>query len=143
MAPLVYVDRSEVRPGKADEVEAAARRLVEHVRASERRAMSYGIYFSDDRATMTVVHVHPDSSSLEHLMAVIAPVLAPFRELLQLRTIDVYGAPSEAVVAQLRAKVDLLGGTVAIHRQAASVEGPRGPGGRRAPQSKGEAEHPG
>ena len=122
MESLVYVDRSDIRPGRANELEAAARRLVEHVAANERRACSYGIYFSDDRSWMTVVHMHPDSSSLEQLMALIAPVLAPFRDLLDLRSIDVYGSPSEAVVAQLRAKVDLLGGTITIHRRLAGVE---------------------
>lgn len=122
MDTLVYVDRSDIRPGKARELEGAARQLVEHVATNERRALSYGIYFSSDRSTMTVVHVHPDSDSLEQLMALIAPVLAPFRDLLQLRSIDVYGSPSETVLAQLRGKVDLLGGTIAIHGRVAGVD---------------------
>lgn len=122
MAPLVYVDRSVIRPGKADKLEAAARQLVEHVANSERRALSYGIYFSADRSTMTVVHVHPDNDSLEQLMALIAPVLGPFRDLLQLRAIDVYGSPSAAVLAQLRAKVELLGGTITIHDRVAGLD---------------------
>jgi hypothetical protein len=122
MDPLVYVDRSDIRSGKLSELEAAARRLVEHVAINERRALSYGIYFSADRSTMTVVHVHADSESLEQLMALIAPVLAPFRDLLELRSIDVYGSPSDAVIAQLRAKVDLLGGTVTIHGRLAGVD---------------------
>ena len=118
----MYVDHSEIRAGKADELDAAARRLVAHVAASEPRALFYGVYFSDDRSTMTVVHAHPDNSSLEKLMAVIAPVLGPFRDLLDLRAIDLYGSANDAVVAQLRAKVDLLGGTVSIHRRVAGVE---------------------
>lgn len=122
MDPLVYVDRSDIRPGKANELEAAARQLVDHVVTYRRRALSYGIYFSADQSTMTVVHVHPDNDSLEQLMALIAPVLAPFRDLLQLRSIDVYGSPSGAVLAQLRAKVDLLGGTITIHGRVAGVD---------------------
>ena len=122
MERLVYVDRSDIRPGKAVVLERAARQLVEHIASNERRVLSYGIYFSADRSTMTVVHVHPDSSSLEQLMALIAPVLAPFRDLLQLRAIDVYGSPSDAVLAQLRAKVDLLGGTITIHDRIAGVD---------------------
>jgi hypothetical protein len=124
MEPLVYVDRSDIRPGKAVLLERAARQLVEHVASNERRALSYGIYFSSDRSTMTVVHVHPDSSSLEQLMALIAPELAPFRDLLQLRSIDIYGSPSDAVLAQLRAKVDLLGGTITIHDRLGGVDAP-------------------
>lgn len=122
MDPLVYVDRSDIRPGKSDELEAAARQLVDHVAANERRALSYGIYFAESRSTMTVVHVHPDSDSLEQLLALIAPKLAPFRGLLQLRSIDVYGSPSGAVLAQLRAKVGLLGGTITIHDRVAGVD---------------------
>jgi hypothetical protein len=95
---------------------------VEHVASSELCALSYGIYISADRSTMTVVHVHPDSDSLEQLMALIAPVLAPFRDLLQLRSIDVYGSPSDAVLAQLRDKADLLGGAITIHSRIAGVD---------------------
>ena len=121
MALLVYVDRSDVRPGKADELEAEARLLVERVSGSERRALSYGIHFSADRSAMTVVHVHPDSSSLEQLLGIVAPMLAPFRDLIQLRSIDVYGSPSEAVLARLEAKVALLGGSITIHELVAGV----------------------
>jgi quinol monooxygenase YgiN len=122
MGPVVYVDRSDIRPGCADELEAAARQLVEHVATNKGRAFSYGIYFSAETSTMTVVHVHPDTDSLEQLMAAIAPRLAPFRDLLQLRSIDVYGSPSDAVLAQLRAKVALLGGSVKIHERVAGVD---------------------
>lgn len=118
----MYVDRSDIRPGKAVELEAAARRLVDHVAANERRVLSYGIYFSADRSTMTVVHVHADSGSLEQLLALIAPVLATFRDLLQLRSIDVYGSPSDAALARLRAKVVLLGGTITIHDRVAGAD---------------------
>lgn len=121
MEPLVYVDRSDIRPGKDVELERAARRLVAHVGRSERRALSYGIYFSADRSTMTVLHLHPDSASLEELMALIAPALAPFRDLLQLRSIDVYGSPSDAVLARLHDKTHLLGGTITIHGRIAGV----------------------
>lgn len=118
---IVYVDRSDIRPGMATELESAAKRLVEHVASSERHAISYGIYFSDDRTTMTVVHVHPGNASLEELLATVKPMLAPFRDLIQLRFIDVYGSPSDVVLEQLESKVALLGGTVTIHPAVAGV----------------------
>jgi hypothetical protein len=121
MEPLVYVDRSAIRPGRLSELEGAAELLVKHVTSNPGRAFSYGIYFSADRSTMTVVHVHPDARSLEQLMAWIAPVLAPFRDLIDLRSIDVYGSPGDAVLGQLRAKADLLGGTIAVHHRLAGV----------------------
>ena len=122
MQPLLYVDQSDIRPGRAAELEAAARELVEYVATHERQALLYEIYFSDDRSRMTVVHLHPNTDSLERLLAVIAPVLAPFRDLLQLRSIDIYGSPSEAVIAQVRAKAQLLGGEITIHSRVAGTE---------------------
>jgi quinol monooxygenase YgiN len=119
---LVYVDRSRIEPDKAVELEAAVRALVEHVAAADARVLSYAIYFSRDRSAMTVVHVHRDSDSLEELLALIAPVLAPFGSLLRLESIDVYGSPSEAVLARLRSKTELLGGTIAVHMRVAGVE---------------------
>ena len=122
MEPLVYVDRSRIEPDMADELEAAVRGLVDHVAAGNTRVLSYAIYFSRDRSAMTVVHVHRDSASLEELLALIAPVLAPFGSLLRLQSIDVYGSPSEAVLARLRRKTELLGGTIAVHTRIAGVE---------------------
>jgi len=119
---LVYVDRSTIEPDRAAALEAAVRELVDHVAAHDRRVLLYAIYFSDDRSTMTVVHVHRDSASLEDLLTLIGPVLAPFRDLLRLQAIDVYGSPSEAVMAQLRSKTRFLGGTVAVHSRVAGVD---------------------
>ncbi len=118
---IVYVDRSSVRAGRLADLEAAIVALVEHVRTHTRRSISYAIHLSPDRTTMTVVHVHPDSASLEQLMRSIAPVLSPFRDLLDLRSIDVYGTPSDAALELLEAKARLLGGKVTVHEPVAGV----------------------
>jgi hypothetical protein len=121
MAPIIYVDRSDIRPGKLDALRAAAADLARHVADGAPRVLSYDIFVSSDESSMTVTHLHPDAASLEELMAVLAPLLPPFRELLTLRTIDVYGAPSEMVRDQLARKVELLGGTVTIHSRLAGI----------------------
>ena len=122
MESIVYVDRSEIRSGALPELEAAARALARHVADHAPRVRSYAVLLSPDRSTMTVVHVHPDAGSLEELMLAIAPLLPPFRDLLRLRAIDVYGSPSERTRAALAAKVALLGGTVTVHEAMAAVE---------------------
>jgi hypothetical protein len=72
---------------------------------------------------MTVLQVHPDSASMERHMEVAGPVFARFADLLELRTIDIYGSPSAKVVDQLQRKAELLGtATVSVHdRQAGFV----------------------
>ena len=65
---------------------------------------------------MTVVHVHPDSASLEFHMKVVGPALPKFVEFIKLLTIDVYGEPSNNLVERMRRKAEMLGdGTVLVH----------------------------
>jgi hypothetical protein len=118
---ILYVDRSMIRPGQAVALESAAQSLAQTVRAGPSRALWYAIHYSEDRSTMTVTHLHADSDSLEDLMDLIAPKLAPFRALLELERIDVYGQPAASVVDKLMEKTRLLGGTLRVHRRLADV----------------------
>jgi hypothetical protein len=118
---ILYVDRSMIRPGQAVALESAAQSLAQTVRAGPSRALWYAIHFSEDRSTMTVTHLHADSDSLEDLMDVIAPKLVPFRALLELEAIDVYGEPAASVIEKLMQKTRLLGGTVRVHGRVADV----------------------
>ena len=65
---VVYVDTSDVREGALEELKAASKELVDFVAANEPRLIAYNVYFSDDGTRMTVVHVHPDSASLQYHM---------------------------------------------------------------------------
>ena len=113
--PLIYVDRATVRDGSLEELKGAIRELAEFVEANVPRAVSYGVFFTDDGGRMTVVHVHADPSSLDDHLRIAGPRFAPFADLLTLESIDVYGTPSDEAIARLREKADLLGGEVAIH----------------------------
>jgi hypothetical protein len=106
---IVYVDTSDVREGALEELKTAIKELVEFIEANEPRLLAYNVYFSDDGTTMTVVHVHPDSASLEYHMEVAGPVFRRFVKLVTLSSIHVYGEPSERLLKQLREKADLLG----------------------------------
>jgi quinol monooxygenase YgiN len=118
--PIVIIDTSDIREGKLEELRLAVAELAEFVDANETETISYQVFFGDDDRQMTVLQIHPDSASMELHMEVAAPVFAKFADLLVLRTIDIYGSPSEKVLEQLRRKAELLGSaTVAVHgRQA-------------------------
>ena len=86
------------------------------VESNEPRPIIYAIYFDEAATRMTVAQVHPDSESMEYHMTVAGPAFAGFSELVTLSTLDVYGVPSEALLEQLRRKVQLLGpATVVVH----------------------------
>jgi hypothetical protein len=118
--PIVFVDSSEIREGKLDDLKRGIAELAEFVEANETDPISYQIFFSDDGHLMTVVQVHPDAASMERHMELAGPVFARFADLVVLRTVDVYGSPSDKVMEQLRRKAELLGtATVTVHdRQA-------------------------
>ena len=90
--------------------------MVELVEANEPRLIAYNVYLTEDGTRMTVVHVHPDSASLEFHMKVDGPAFPQFVEFIKLLTIDVYGKPSDELLEQMRRKAQMFGnGTVLAH----------------------------
>lgn len=118
--PIVFVDTSEIREGKLEQLRRAVAELAEFVEANETETISYQVFFSDGGRQMTVLQIHPDSASMERHMEIAGPVFAKFADLLVLRTIDIYGSPSEKVVEQLQRKAEQLGtASVAVHERQA------------------------
>lgn len=115
--PIIYIDRSEIRPGKLDEIKPAMDELVEFVEAEEPQLLSYGFFLDEDEAQLAVVAIHPDAASLEFHMDIGGPRFRGFAELLEMVSIDVYGEPSERALEQLHQKAQALGksGRVAVH----------------------------
>ena len=112
---VAYLDTSEVRSGKLEELKTAMAELAAFVEQNEPRIISYSVCFSEDGSVMSVLHFHRDVASLELHMKVAGPKFVPVAPLIKLRTIEVFGRPTEDLVAQLRAKAQLLGsGTVIV-----------------------------
>ncbi|MFW6079242.1 MAG: putative quinol monooxygenase [Gemmatimonadota bacterium] len=114
--PIVYIDTSEIRDGKLDEVKARVKGLAAFVEANNPHILSYGFFFDDDAGRMMVVAVHPDSEALEHHMDVGREEFRKFGDLLDLVSIEVYGEVSESVRERLDQKASMLGrGGVSIY----------------------------
>jgi hypothetical protein len=109
MSAIVYVDTSDVREGALERLKAGMKELADFVEANEPRLLAYYVYFSDDGARMTVVHVHPDSASVEYHMEVAGPIFRQLMELVTLSSIHIYGEPSVKLLAQSHEKARLLG----------------------------------
>ncbi|WP_046472100.1 hypothetical protein [Allosalinactinospora lopnorensis] len=107
--PIVYIDRSEIREGKLEEVRKAAAELADFVDTHEPQLLSYGFYINEEAGRMTVVAVHPDSASLELHMEVAGPVFRKFADLIELRAIEAYGRLSDKALSGLHQKALMLG----------------------------------
>ena len=117
---IVYVDRSRIRPGKADALIAALADLAALVDAREGQIVAYQVHLDESRSSISVIHIHTDADSLDRHLAVAGPEFPKFADLVELQSIDVYGTPSDAAMAGLRGKAELLGGaSVSVHPLAA------------------------
>lgn len=114
--PIVYIDQSVIRDGKLGDVKRAVRDLVDFVETHEERIIAYSFYFNEQGTRMTLWQVHPDSASLEYHMDVAGPAFAPFVDLIELSSIEVYGNPSPRLLEQLHRKARMLGNAaVTVH----------------------------
>lgn len=113
---IVYVDHSEIRDGMLESLEAAMQELVGFIEANEPQLIAYGVYFTEDRSRMTVLHVHASPASLEFHMKVAGPLFPRFAKFVRLLRIDVYGKPTGILVEEIARKARMLGGgSVAVH----------------------------
>ncbi|MCA1833386.1 MAG: hypothetical protein ABR548_08745 [Actinomycetota bacterium] len=114
--PIFYVDSSAIREGKIDEVKVNMKELADFARANEPQLISYNFFIDELGARMSTVAIHADAVSMEFHIEVGTPYFRKFTDLINLESIDVYGEPSETVLAQLRQKAAMLGaGGVTIH----------------------------
>ena len=106
--PILVVDTSKIRKGKLDDVKAAFTGLAAFVETHEATPLAYNVYF-DGGARVTVVQLHPNTTSLERHLDIAGPRFAPFADLLTLQRVDIYGMPGEAALQRLRQKAEMLG----------------------------------
>jgi hypothetical protein len=117
---IIVIDTSAIHAGRLGDVQAAIRAMVEFVATNEPHVIAYCVSLNGDGTRMTVVQVHPDSASMEFHLTAAAPVFQPFKGLIELLAVDVYGTPSDALMAQLRQKAHMLGNaTVVVHESYA------------------------
>ena len=121
--PIVYVDRSDVRPGVVPALRDAVMRLVAFVEEREPQLAAYAFHIDEPELRMWVVAVHPDEASLKLHLEIGGPEFRKVGEFIVLRAMDVYGEIGEDVLTLLREKARVLGGaggaTVAVHPPAA------------------------
>lgn len=115
--PILYVDVSDIRPGKLATVKELITDLVAFADANEPQLIAYDFFIDETQNIMTCVVLHPDSASMEFHMDVGWEKFRAFSDHIDQRSIDVYGEVTESVMARLQRKIEMLGrGTVTAHR---------------------------
>jgi hypothetical protein len=114
--PLIFIDVSEILPGKLEEAKTAFEELTAFVESNEPRIISYNVFFNPAGTVVTVVQVHPDAASMEFHARVGADLFRRFAGLLTMRRMEIYGEPSAELLEAMRGKAAMLGaGDVQVH----------------------------
>ena len=118
MEPVIYIDRSRVRPGKLDDLKRAICDLVEFIDSREPQLLHYGFYIDEESTRMTAIAIHPNPASVELHMEIGIPAFRQFGDLIEMEGIEIYGEPSDRMLEQLQQKVEMLGdhGRVVVDR---------------------------
>jgi quinol monooxygenase YgiN len=119
--PIVYIDRSQIRPGQLDNLKSALKVLAEFVHEHNPKILDYRIFIDEAASTMVVVGVHPDAAALEFHIEVGREAFRKVGPMISLRSIEVFGRVGSRLAQQLRDKADMLGegAAVAIHESFA------------------------
>lgn len=107
--PIIYIDRSRIRPGAAERLKQGIDDVVAFIESKEPQLLYYGFHLNEDDSRMTVVAIHPDPASVEFHMDVGASAFRSLAEFIDLEAIEVYGEASDRMLEQLRRKAEMLG----------------------------------
>jgi hypothetical protein len=101
--PFIFIATNRLKEGKLEDERSRVPDLCEFIETNEPRLIAFNEYASQDGTEVAVVQVHPDAESMEFHMGVVSERAArAYAETLEATTsIQVYGAPSDAVLEML------------------------------------------
>jgi hypothetical protein len=99
---VTFVGTYTIPEGKFEEWKAAIVDMIDFVKASAPRLLSFEAFLSDDSTEATSIYTHPDTQSLEQHLEAASSRIQAGSAMVQVKRIDLYGVPSEQVVTQLR-----------------------------------------
>lgn len=95
---VVYVDRFELRAGKADEFERYVKEMTELVQEKEPGAIFFNYYSDESRTKGTALYVFSDAEALDRHLEVAGAKFQEGTALLKAMDIELLGRPSERAV---------------------------------------------
>ena len=116
--PFIFIATNRLRPGAYEPERHRVLGLVDFIEAGEPRLLAFNEYINTERTEVTVVQVHPDAASMEFHMGVVGERAAKaYAETLDATTqIQVFGAPTDAIVEMLRAQAG-AGVPLSVHAE--------------------------
>jgi quinol monooxygenase YgiN len=100
--PFIFIGTYTIRGGKLEEAKKHLQEVTDLVEANEPRLIGFNFYLDEKGNKVTCVQVHPDAASMEfHMNLVAEHIHHAFDYLEKTESLEVYGAPSDALAVQL------------------------------------------
>ncbi|MBP1632682.1 MAG: hypothetical protein H6Q11_970 [Acidobacteria bacterium] len=120
--PLVFISTCRLKEGKLEDYRRLSRKITDLVETGEPDMVHFGFFVDDETNEVTTLQVHRSAENMaRHMQLVAAPHLKESAEILDYSTmrIALYGAPTEAVLTQVR-QLAGTGASVSINSPVAA-----------------------
>ena len=99
---FIYIGTSSIKPGHLMEARKRLAELVDFVETNEPRMIAFHVFIDETSSRLTIVQIHPDSSSMQFHMKVNAKHFATAFDFLSgVVSEQYYGAMSSALADEL------------------------------------------
>jgi len=99
--PIVFISHFKVREGKLDGLKQHAQMMIELIKAEKPGTVAFLQYLNEEGTELSIVHVFPDADAFDrHGEGVAERAKAGFEFIMPTRR-EVYGMPSEKVLATM------------------------------------------
>ena len=107
--PIVFVESFRIRAGKAETLRTVLAEVCATVESREPQLIAYKIYVNDEGTAGMALHIHRGSASLDYHQGLMAEVMLPVAELIELVNIDVCGELPGSQMQRVHAMAEAFG----------------------------------
>lgn len=112
--PIVFISHSRVKEGRLDGLREYMRPGTAALEAAKPRTLVFAAYLDEDQRELTIVHVFADAESMDAHLEGVAERARAAMEFIESSSMEIYGRPSDAVLATMRG-VTVPGVTLTLH----------------------------
>lgn len=107
--PIVFISHNTLKAGKLDGFRDAFGQVAQALDAEKPGTVAFLAFAADDGSEVSVVHVFPDADAMGQHLQGVQERMGTAVEFIQTRGYEIYGSPSEPVLAAMRRFADAEG----------------------------------
>jgi hypothetical protein len=112
-APLIFITTASIKEGRLDDFKQFTEKLVANFEAREPQIVAFNVFLDEAETEMTSIQVHPTPASMDSHRELVNQVLGEDMaqwveraDFLEIKHIEIYGSPSEALLKADQSWVD-------------------------------------